>query len=124
MTNFLSKIKLSFNKATRVKRNVLGFILQNILKAAEMLGFSEIGIFAEPIPVHKILQLIGNSLQFIGHYNKVVTLQEKKAFVDTNLTRVIKGNSDYLQIMPTYLLVNHHEELNKIQIWLMDSAID
>ena len=119
MKQFLAKLNLRFHERTRIRRGVLSFILQNILKAGNVAGFAKIGIFPEQIDAFQILKRIGNSLFQIGHFRKIVTLREKKQnFIDANLSEIIRGNEDYAKIMTTDLRLNYNNVLISLKTWL------
>ena len=90
LDNFVNQIKTSFgnSKELKIKRSIVSFILQNILKAAGYEGFHNLGFFPNMLFTKQILNVISTSLKTIGRYNKIILRGNSRKII-------VESHSDY-----------------------------
>ena len=123
LDNFVNQIRTSFGngKKLKIKRSIVSFILQNILKAAGYEGFHNLGFFPSMAFTKQILNVISTSLKTIGRYNKIVLRgNSRKIIVESNLTAIISAIGNYDKIFNFDLQTNYNQVLSTFRKQLED----
>ena len=104
-----------------MKRSVVGFILQNIIKAAGYEGLHNVGFFPDMSFSKQILNVIANLLKTIGYFNKIVLKgNAKKILVETNLTSILSAIGNFEKIFKLDLKSNYNTILSTFRKQLDD----